>query len=322
MVTIVNPENYYQEHFLNGEHWPLSWGYCGKVESRTSTAPVFVSDGAVWLVPNSPTLPAWVGHEGEFAISIMHGGGFVTPHWYFMTPSKGMLVFIKDENIRTMFNGTLWLDEVEIFTEDTFYTATFTGTSPKTFDHNLGAKPIVRVIDDDNRMFFCNITHNSANQIQLDYQGSITGRVMCFKGAAVHRYQEVLATPSSPATINHNIGAYPHIDVIDLSTDEKIWTRITHTDGNNAQLHFTGSFASLLVICALSIGEGHQRCRYLSTTECEVCHPFFSYPVVTLMEKDAPRIRGFIGNKYDILDAVRIEHNNAVDVCLALDYGA
>ena len=59
------------------------------------------SAGAVYLVGGSAT-GAWSGHDGDIAI---YRSGY-----YFVTPSEGLLMWVADENMLSLYDGAGWRD--------------------------------------------------------------------------------------------------------------------------------------------------------------------------------------------------------------------
>ena len=79
--------------------------------SRTvTTAPTTPNEGDAYLVPVGATGTAWVGHDNEIA--------FYFQGWIFRVPVEGWTAWIQSENLRVIYNGTVW--------------ATLTGTILKT----------------------------------------------------------------------------------------------------------------------------------------------------------------------------------------------
>ena len=58
------------------------------------------------------------------------------------------------------------------------------------------------------------------------------------------RYEHVQSVPADTWTINHNLGAYPHVTIIDSAYDE-IWADVDYTasDLNTLVLRFGAAFS-------------------------------------------------------------------------------
>ena len=90
-------ENAYKQHFFNGEHKPLAWGYCGKVESKSVFAPPAHSDTKVWIIPIG-AVGAWTGYDNYLAVSNEE-------EWNFILPKEGCLVWVKNENLHYIYDS-------------------------------------------------------------------------------------------------------------------------------------------------------------------------------------------------------------------------
>lgn len=114
-VNVINPENYYQQHFMDGEHHPWAAGYLGKIESRTDDPPLVTTNGAAYIVPIGATYSDWVGHDNELAIYKVHG--VPTGTWYFITPEVGCRVWVKDEEVALFWDGSNWIADPAAYPE-------------------------------------------------------------------------------------------------------------------------------------------------------------------------------------------------------------
>jgi len=67
-----------------------------------ATPPGSPADGDTYIVAGSPT-GAWVGHATHIAY-------YQSSAWAFHTPAEGWLVYMQDENLFYVFNGSAWVD--------------------------------------------------------------------------------------------------------------------------------------------------------------------------------------------------------------------
>ncbi len=51
----------------------------------------------------------------------------------------------------------------------------FSNVSIVVITHNLGYKPFIYIITDDNEQSFCDINYDNDNQVTLTFQNSLTG---------------------------------------------------------------------------------------------------------------------------------------------------
>ena len=73
------------------------------VKDRTLTAPPgSPTNGDRYYVAASAT-GAWSGHDGTIAI-------YLNTTWYFLTPKEGWAMWVDNEDITYIFDGTSWLD--------------------------------------------------------------------------------------------------------------------------------------------------------------------------------------------------------------------
>lgn len=84
----------------------LEWFAAGAaIEDRDlSTPPGSPSDGQAWLVKATGT-GAWSGKDGKLALYV--GTGFL-----YFTAKEGMRIWIKDEDKKSTFDGSAWVDDV------------------------------------------------------------------------------------------------------------------------------------------------------------------------------------------------------------------
>jgi Protein of unknown function (DUF2793) len=72
-----------------------------KAVSRVATAPPGVAvDGTCYLLPAAPT-GAWAGQAGKLAMSLAGS-------WVFLTPQEGFHLWVDDEDVFLVFNGSTW----------------------------------------------------------------------------------------------------------------------------------------------------------------------------------------------------------------------
>ena len=70
------------------------------IEDRDATAPPGgESNGQTWLVKATAT-GDWAGHDAE--IALYYNG------WLFFTVFEGMRMWVKDENVHLLWNGSSW----------------------------------------------------------------------------------------------------------------------------------------------------------------------------------------------------------------------
>lgn len=72
------------------------------VEDRDVTNPTALtpSDGEVWYI-NGTGAGDWTGHDNELAI---YSAG-----WIFVSIREGMTMYVKDENVHLVYNGSSWV---------------------------------------------------------------------------------------------------------------------------------------------------------------------------------------------------------------------
>lgn len=92
-----------QKHVTVNEALSLVDGllHLSVITRALATPPASPMDGDRYMVAGSPT-GAWVGHAAQIALR-MEGA------WRFLNPRTGWRVWIADENLLLVFNGTIWL---------------------------------------------------------------------------------------------------------------------------------------------------------------------------------------------------------------------
>lgn len=77
----------------------------GAIEDRDQTDPTAItpSDGQAWLIAASAT-GVWSGKDGKLAL-------YVNTGWIYFTAKEGMRIWVKDEDMKSIFNGAAWADE-------------------------------------------------------------------------------------------------------------------------------------------------------------------------------------------------------------------
>jgi hypothetical protein len=71
----------------------------GAIDKDLATPPGSPATGDVYIVAGSPT-GAWSGHATHIA--------YFDQIWRFVTPREGMLLWVNDENLLYIFDGTVW----------------------------------------------------------------------------------------------------------------------------------------------------------------------------------------------------------------------
>ena len=73
------------------------------VESRAAAAqPASPADGAIYILPASPTGAAWAGQPAGTVMRFEAGG------WTALAVGEGHLAWVKDENLAVVFDGAAW----------------------------------------------------------------------------------------------------------------------------------------------------------------------------------------------------------------------
>jgi hypothetical protein len=92
-----------QKHVTHNEALALLDGLVQlSVKSRVlATPPATPADGDRYLVPASPA-GVWVGHVGQVAV-LLAGA------WRYTTPKEGWTIWIDNEDVQLVFNGTSWV---------------------------------------------------------------------------------------------------------------------------------------------------------------------------------------------------------------------
>lgn len=71
----------------------------GAIDKDLATPPVSPASGDLYIVAASPT-GAWVGKAGQIA--------YYNSGWKFIVPKEGALVWVKDEDVIYVYNGSAW----------------------------------------------------------------------------------------------------------------------------------------------------------------------------------------------------------------------
>jgi hypothetical protein len=132
-----------------------------------ATPPATPAEGHRYLIATGAT-GVWAGHSGEFAF-------FEAAIWRFASPRKGWRVWIEDEELFLIFNGTAWLDITAI---DTLQNMALLGvnTTADTGNRLAVASPAVLFnhAGTDHRL---KLNKNAAgNTATLLYQTNFSGR--------------------------------------------------------------------------------------------------------------------------------------------------
>lgn len=92
-----------QKHVTHNEALSLLDGllHLSAISRGLAIPPVAPVDGDRYLIAASPT-GAWLSHAGQFALR-MEGA------WRFFVPRKGWRLWVEDENIFLIYNGTAWI---------------------------------------------------------------------------------------------------------------------------------------------------------------------------------------------------------------------
>lgn len=90
--TTVNENVRWLEFFASGG---------GIIDRDLATPPGSPSDGDAYLIASSAT-GAWSGHDGEVALRI-------STAWEFKDPIEGMPLYVNDENLMIVYNGSSWV---------------------------------------------------------------------------------------------------------------------------------------------------------------------------------------------------------------------
>lgn len=89
--TTVNENTRWLEFFAAG----------GAIEDRDDTAPPgSPADGEAYLVDATAT-GLWTGHDGDIAL-------YISTAWAFKEPKEGMCLYVKDEDLRIVYDGAAW----------------------------------------------------------------------------------------------------------------------------------------------------------------------------------------------------------------------
>lgn len=101
------------------------------VSRTTSAEPGSPAEGAMYLVPTGATGTDWSGNDGKLALYNSGTG------WRFVTPDKGMRIWIEDEEIGLTYDGTNWTGGTTPKTGITASTTQSQGEQPLTRDVNV-----------------------------------------------------------------------------------------------------------------------------------------------------------------------------------------
>lgn len=77
----------------------------GAIEDRdqSDSASVSPSDGKAWLVAATGATD-WTGKDGNIAL-------YVNTGWLFFPPKEGMRIWVKDEDKKSTYDGSAWVDD-------------------------------------------------------------------------------------------------------------------------------------------------------------------------------------------------------------------
>jgi hypothetical protein len=104
----INPDNYWDQHFFDGEHAPWAHGYFGKIEGFV-TSPPLTGNGITYVVAVGGSGP-FAGHDHDIAIYKDTDVSGLNGTWYFVTPTEGCYVWNREDNKHYLFDGSNWLD--------------------------------------------------------------------------------------------------------------------------------------------------------------------------------------------------------------------
>lgn len=91
------PETRVNENF----RWAEFFATGGGIKDRDlATPPGSPVDGDAYLVASSPT-GAWAGNAGKIAM-------YLGTAWAFVSPIEGMQLYVNDENVRIVYDGSAW----------------------------------------------------------------------------------------------------------------------------------------------------------------------------------------------------------------------
>ena len=81
-------------------------GYCGCIKDKDIADPsgIVAVKGDAYIVA-SGAVGDWTGHDNDIAIN--NGGG-----WDFVTPKEGAFVYVRDEDVFYLFDGSAWISEI------------------------------------------------------------------------------------------------------------------------------------------------------------------------------------------------------------------
>lgn len=89
------------------------------IDKDLATPPGSPASGDLYIVASSPT-GAWVGHTNHLA--------YYRSGWVFVVPFEGLAVYVKDEDLRYVYDGSAWVYAVPLFGSAYDFGASFEAT--------------------------------------------------------------------------------------------------------------------------------------------------------------------------------------------------
>ena len=124
-------------------------------------------------------------------------------------------------------------------------------TSPQTLTHNLGAFPVVQVVDNRGVIIEVDVTHDSANAITIaGWAGEQSLAVIMVSGR--FRDETSLVAVATPQTITHSLGERPICQTLDAS-DVQVEVDQQHTGINALDLSGWGGTPNFRVLCVSGV---------------------------------------------------------------------
>ena len=142
-------------------------------------------------------------------------------------------------------------------TEQATVVDSFTSVTSRTINHNFGTKNVLVSVYDggDQQIIPSSITTTDANNVDITFDVSTTGRAVVAKGghlvsgsAQLFTYRETLSGANS-YTISHNLNEdYPVVQVYDSGKSQVIPGSITSTNSNTVSISFDNTFEGTVVV--------------------------------------------------------------------------
>ena len=126
--TIDDLSSSQQPYLTYNELMSFLRAMCYGIVDRDLTAPPGSPSNDQFYIPAATASGDWAGREDDLVWTMDAGS-----NWYYYTPTEGFLVYIVDENIFAVFDGTNW-DDLILTDVQTGYT-----TSNVTTDRVLDA---------------------------------------------------------------------------------------------------------------------------------------------------------------------------------------